>query len=49
MPDLTELLGLLKSDAPDERSRAGERSAVAIERLTHGAVDSLENAGPHPP
>jgi hypothetical protein len=47
MPDLTELLGLLKSDAPDERSRAVERSAVAIERLTHGVVASLENAGTH--
>ena len=47
VPDLNELLALLKSVEPDERSRAVERAAVAIERLTHGVVASLENAGDH--
>ncbi len=47
MPDLTELLGLLRSDDPEARCNGVERAAVAVERLTHAVVASLETAGPH--
>ena len=47
MPELTQLLSLLRSDDPEERSNAIERAAVAIERLAHAVVNSLEGAGTH--
>jgi hypothetical protein len=47
MPDLTELLSLLRSDDPESRSIGVERAAVAVERLTHAVVSSLESAGEH--
>ena len=47
MPDLGELLSLLRSDDPERRSVGVERAAVAVERLTHAVVVSLETAGEH--
>jgi hypothetical protein len=45
MPDLGELLSLLRSEDPERRSIGVERAAVAVERLTHAVVASLETAG----
>ena len=47
MPDLTDLLAQLHSDSPDARARGIERAAVAVERLIHAVVGSLETAGPN--
>jgi hypothetical protein len=47
VPDLTELLELLRSRDPELRCRGVERAAVAVERLTHAVVASLETAGEH--
>ncbi len=47
MPDLTELLALLRSDDAEQRCRGVERAAVAVERLTHAVVASLQTAGEH--
>jgi hypothetical protein len=47
MPDLSELFSLLRSDDPERRSVGVERAAVAVERLTHAVVASLETAGEH--
>jgi hypothetical protein len=45
VPDLTDLLEQLHSNDPDARARGIERAAVAVERLIHAVVASLETAG----
>jgi len=47
MPDLTDLLEQLQSDDADARAHGIERAAVAVERLIHAVVGSLESAGPN--